>query len=173
MTVLAHDIGEGLRYIWRTTIVRWLTLIGAGASISGGAMLGLTVVVAVERLGMTEDDSRLGLLYSATALGALAVSLPVSRIQRTVRTGWITLVGLSLSWVMQLLWALTTAVPIGLAVLAVFQAASTLTIMNGIIVRQTLAPDHLQSRVNTTARMITWGGTPIGALAGGACSPRA
>ncbi len=51
--------------------------------------------------------------------------------------------------------------------LAVFQAASTLSIMNGIIVRQSLAPDHLQSRVNTTARMIAWGGTRLGALLGG------
>lgn len=26
---------------------------------------------------------------------------------------------------------------------------------------------HLQARVNTTARMLAWGGTPLGALAGG------
>ncbi|MGB4780322.1 MFS transporter [Microbacterium sp.] len=164
---LVSDIADGIRYIWRTEIIRWLTLIGAGASISGGAMLGLTIVAGVEQLGMTDDDPRLGLLYSATALGAFLVSLAVSRIQRSVGTGWITIAALSISWITQLVWAVNTSIGVGLVVLAVFQAASTLAIMNGIIVRQSLAPDHLQSRVNTTARMIAWGGTPLGAMLGG------
>jgi hypothetical protein len=34
-------------------------------------------------------------------------------------------------------------------------------------VRQQLTPDDLQGRVNTTGRMISWGGTPFGALIGG------
>jgi hypothetical protein len=38
---------------------------------------------------------------------------------------------------------------------------------NGITVRQLLTPDELQGRVNTTGRMLAWGGTPFGALAGG------
>lgn len=164
---LLRDIGEGLRYIWDTEIVRLLTLIGAGASVSGGAMLGLTIVVAVQNLGMTDDDPGLGLLYSATALGALLISLAIARIQRTVPTGWITILALSVSWAAQLAWAVTTSIPTGLIILVLFQAASTLSIMNGIIVRQSLAPDHLQSRVNTTARMIAWSGSPLGAVLGG------
>jgi hypothetical protein len=32
---------------------------------------------------------------------------------------------------------------------------------------QQLTPDELQGRVNTTGRMIAWGGTPFGALIGG------
>jgi hypothetical protein len=39
--------------------------------------------------------------------------------------------------------------------------------MNGITVRQQLTPDDLQGRVNTTGRMISWGGAPFGALLGG------
>lgn len=164
---LIDDIGAGIGYIWRTSVVRWLTLIGAGASISGGAMLGLMVVVGVKQLGMTDDDPRFGLLYSATALGAFLISLLVSWIQRKVATGWVTIVALAISWVAQIAWAFTTTIQAGIVVLAVFQAASILSIMNGIIVRQSLAPDHLQSRVNTTARMIAWGGTPIGAALAG------
>ena len=45
--------------------------------------------------------------------------------------------------------------------------AFTLAVTNGITVRQQLTPDHLQGRVNTTGRMIAWGGTPFGALVGG------
>jgi hypothetical protein len=39
--------------------------------------------------------------------------------------------------------------------------------INGITLRQELTPDRLQSRVNTTARMLGWGGYPLGALIGG------
>ena len=164
---LARDIGEGLRYIWQTRIIRWLTLIGAGASLSGGAVVGLTVVVAVQQLGMNDDDARIGLLYSATAVGAFLMSMAIAWIQRTVPTGWITIGSLAASWTAQVMWAYVTSIPVGLVILMLFQAASSLTIMNGIIVRQSLAPDHLQARVNTTARMIAWGGTPFGAMVGG------
>ena len=36
-----------------------------------------------------------------------------------------------------------------------------------ITLRQMLTPDHLQGRVNTTGRLIAWGGQPVGALLGG------
>jgi hypothetical protein len=40
-------------------------------------------------------------------------------------------------------------------------------IVNGISLRQQVIPDRLQGRVNVTARMIAWGGTPFGAALGG------
>jgi hypothetical protein len=39
--------------------------------------------------------------------------------------------------------------------------------INGIALRQELTPDPLQSLVNTIARMLGWGGYPLGALVGG------
>jgi hypothetical protein len=42
-----------------------------------------------------------------------------------------------------------------------------LVVVNGINLRQLVTPPHLQSRVNTTARMIAWGGQPFGAAIGG------
>ncbi|MBX3029609.1 MAG: MFS transporter [Chloroflexi bacterium] len=166
-STLRADIAEGIRFIWTTRIVRLLTIVGAGASISGGAMLGLTVVVGIEHLGMDEDGSEVGLLYAATALGALLAALAVHRVQDRVPTGRITIAALAISGLAQVAWAVVSSIAIGLAVLVVFQGAATLSIINGIVVRQTMAPMHLQSRVNTTARMIAWGGTPLGAGLGG------
>lgn len=169
---LVPEIAEGLRFIRDTPVVRILTVVGAGASLSGGAMLGLLVVVGVERLGMSSDGAELGLLYAATALGAFLVSLVMARIQRRVATGRISIGALAVSWAAQVSWAVVGSTPLALMVLVVFQMAATLLIMNGIIVRQSLAPDALQSRVNTTARMIAWGGTPLGALLGGLLAER-
>jgi MFS family permease len=50
---------------------------------------------------------------------------------------------------------------------AVCDFASATAITNGNTVCQQLTPDDLQGRVNTTGRMIAWGGTPFGAFLGG------
>jgi hypothetical protein len=50
---------------------------------------------------------------------------------------------------------------------AVWEVARSTANLNGITVRQQLTPDELQGRVNTTGRMIAWGGSPFGALLGG------
>lgn len=62
---------------------------------------------------------------------------------------------------------MTSTLPASLVLLVAWGVASTLVIANGIALRQQLTPDRLQGRVNVTARMIAYGGTPIGAAAGG------
>jgi hypothetical protein len=52
-------------------------------------------------------------------------------------------------------------------IIGVWQLCNTLIIINGITLRQQVTPDHLQARVNTTARMVAWGGQPFGAAVGG------
>lgn len=54
-----------------------------------------------------------------------------------------------------------------LAALAGWLFCYSMVTINGITLRQELAPDRLQGRVNTTARMLGWGGYPLGALIGG------
>ena len=51
--------------------------------------------------------------------------------------------------------------------LLIWQGTSMLVIVNGITLRQQVIPDHLEGRVNVTARMIAWGGTPWGPPSGG------
>lgn len=53
------------------------------------------------------------------------------------------------------------------ALLALEGLVGTVIILNAIVARQTLTPLHLQGRVNTTARVIAWGGSPLGAAVGG------
>ena len=157
-----------MRYIWQQPVVRALTLVGIGVSLANGVVVGLMVVVGVRRLGLGDGDARLGALYAATALGAFLISLVSAKIQRVVDTGKITLAGIAVSAGAMLLWAQTPWFVVSLVILVVYQAANTMIIVNGIVVRQSITPDELQSRVNTTARMIAMGGTPFGAATGGA-----
>ncbi|SBW22569.1 MFS transporter [Protofrankia symbiont of Coriaria ruscifolia] len=168
VTRTRRDIAEGLRYIWDHRVIRTLTLLGTGASISGGAVSGLLVVVAVEQFGLADDDSRIGLLYAAAAFGTLITSTFLSRIQQRAPTGLITLCALGVSWLALIWWSRNTVWLLGLGILILWQASNSLVILNGIVVRQAVTPQRLQGRVNTTARMIAWGGTPLGAMLAGA-----
>lgn len=160
---LRQEIGEGLSFIWAHPVVRWLTVLGAGASLTGGAVTGLLVVIGVEQFALGDDDPVLGWLYAAGAVGTLIASLSLTRAQRRFGVGAITTAGYAVMLAALLILSSVTALLPGLVILAVFNFAFTLLIINGIVTRQVVTPDRLQSRVNTTARLIAWGGTPLGA----------
>ena len=161
------DIAEGLRYIWDHPVIRWFTVLGAGASLAGGAVTGLLVVIGVEQLGLEADDAALGRLFAAGAVGTLVASVFLPRLQRAVGVGVITTSGYGVALVTLLALSWTSDLGVGLVVLALFNCALTLLIVNGIVTRQVVTPDRLQSRVNTTARLIAWGGNPVGAALAG------
>ncbi len=165
---LVADVREGLRFLWGHRLVRSLTLLGFGVSFTGGAVTGLTVVYGVRALGLPDSGVGIGLLFSAAALGSLASSLLLPRLNRRYATGSITLAGLTVAVVAVAALALVTNFVAALVFFAAWGGAQTLVIINGISLRQQVAPDHLQGRVNVSARMIAWGGMPFGAAAGGA-----
>ena len=165
---LLTDVAEGLRFVWRHHVIRVLTLVGLGLALTaGGAVSALTVVVGVEAFGFADDDPRLGVLYMAASVGSFGGSMLVTRLQCRFRVGTITLAGLGITAAVVTALALTADWIVGVALLAALNAAMMVVILNAIVVRQTLTPMRLQSRVNTTARMISWGGSPVGTTLGG------
>lgn len=88
------DISEGLRFVWQHRLVRALTLLGFGNSLTGGAVTGMLVVYAVRALGLAERDARIGVLFAAGAVGSLVASLFLPRLSTRFPIGRITLAGL-------------------------------------------------------------------------------
>ncbi|GAA0423377.1 MFS transporter [Acrocarpospora corrugata] len=164
---LRAEIGDGIRYIRTHPMISSLTFLGIGNSLAEGAVLGLLVVVAVERFGLSSGDGRIGLLFASAAVGAMLAGLLLPRLRRRFSTPAISLSGLTAVGLLLIAWACTDRLPLALPVLACWQAANTLVSLNGIIERQEQTPDELQGRVNTTARMIAWGGQPAGAALAG------
>jgi Transmembrane secretion effector len=162
------DMLEGARFIWRQPLLRAMTLLAATpVSVTGGAGIGLIVIYAVRALGLARTDPRIGLLYSAGAAGSTVAALALPRVRRRLRAGRVMLAFLaldaaSLAWV-----ALAPGFAVALPALACWEFCYSMVTINGIAERQVLTPDRLQSRVNTTARMLGWGGYPFGALIGG------
>lgn len=161
------DIGEGLHFLLRQPLVRTMTLLGFGNSFTGGAVTSLLVVYGVQALHLSKSDARLGLLFTAGALGALCASLVLPHLIKRVVVGRLMLITLCLTPLLLLGVALTSHIVVSLFLYGLWNACYSLTIINGISLRQLVTPDHLLSRVNATARMVAWGGTPFGAAIGG------
>jgi MFS family permease len=161
------DIREGLGFLWQHRLVRALTLLGFGVSFSGGAVTSLLVVYAVEGLGVPDEGREIGLLFSAGAAGTFVGTLLVPRLVRRMPAGTITLAALAVDFGLLLALAVCPVLAGSLPLYLAWSAAHMTIVLNGITLRQQVTPDRLQGRVNVTARMIAWGGTPFGAAAAG------
>jgi MFS family permease len=164
---LAADVTAGLRFIWHQPVIRALTFTGFLIAVAGGGTLGLLVVHADQALGVGRDDGRIGLLYTASAVGGLLAAMLLPRTARRVGEGAVSVAGYALFAAATVLLAIAASPVVGLASWVLWEYAYATSITNGINVRQQLTPDDMQGRVNTTGRMIAWGGTPFGALVGG------
>jgi MFS family permease len=164
---MLKEIGEGLRFIWRQPLVRTMTLTGFGNSFTGGAITGLLVIYAVQAIQLPKEDIRIGILYSAGAVGGLIASLVLPRLTKRYPVGYITLLSMLLNplFIVSMVFGLNFFVV--LPIYMFWNATYFLVIINGINLRQLVTPDYLMGRVNITARMIAWGGVPFGATVAG------
>ena len=167
---IREQIGKAMRFVRGNRTVATLLLTGFGNSLGFGAVLGLLVPYGVEQLGLPEKDLRIGLLYTASGIGALIAGLLFSRVFAPARVKRITPIstaitaGITVGLVFSTWW-----IP-AIVLLVLFQWAVGTTITTGITYRQLAAPDDLRSSVNVFGRMISWGGQPFGAGIGAAIS---
>lgn len=169
---LRSDIADGIRFIRRHDVVRVLTLLGVGNSVAAGAVTALLVVIAAERYAGA-DGTAYGALVTAAAAGAFLASLALPRLERRLGVGRLAVGSLAVGAPVPALIGVPAPAAVALALTLWWSAATTLVVLNGITARQRVTPDALQARVNTTARMVAWGGTPFGALLAGLLAERA
>lgn len=167
---LVADVREGLRFLWREPIIRTLTLVGATHSAAGGAWVAVLVPYADRVLGVApRGDVRLAALFSCWGVGAIVASRLVPRLTARWGGARLALTALPLSLLGGVL-VLVSGHWLLVCLAAVYWGAAHATVvLNGITYRQQVCPEELQSRVNTTARMLAWGvGQPLGAALAGA-----
>jgi MFS family permease len=159
--VLAVAFAVGCGFCWFDAAAWGSFAFNAAA---GGA-LGLLVVHAHDALGVS--DGRLGLLYAAGAVGSLAGAVALPWLTRRAGQGAVSIAAYAVFALSTVALAGASGFVVALALWAVSATARLVVNANSVTVRQLLTPDELQGRVNTTGRMISWGGTPFGALLGG------
>lgn len=169
-TSLTHEIGEGLKYLFSHRLIRTLTLLGIGNSVAGGMVLALLVPMITSSCaayGCSDASKLVGVAYAVLGIGTFAATIMLPRASKRVQPGAITIAGLASVSVWIAVWACSSDSALGLIALVGYQCAASIVILNGITIRHLASPEHLQARINTTARMIAWGGQPLGATLAG------
>ncbi len=148
------QIKRAFGFVRANRSVGTLLLTGFGNSFGFGIVIGLLVPYAVQRLDLPDKGGRLGLLYSATGVGALVAGLMFARVFAPRRVKWMspTTVLIAALSVTGLIIA-TNWIAAGV-LLIVFAWANGVTVTSGITYRQLASPDDLRSSVNVFGRMI-------------------
>ncbi len=164
---LREDVLTGLRWLWAHTTLRAMTFLGTTVSFSVGAIMGQLVPFADQVLGISQGDVRLGLVFGVFSVGGLVGALS-QRFLRPFSPARISLVSTSAMALLIVLIPWPRDYRLTFLFVFLFGVANLVAVVNNITFRQEETPEDMQSRVNTTGRMLSWGlGAPAGALFGG------
>src|SRR5690606_178831 len=164
-TAFRADVVEGLRFLFGDPLQRALLLLSLGVGVGVEAAFPVLVLLAQERLGVPVQ--LYGLFVAASAADALAGAAGAPLLTRflpraALVSGFFASAGAALGGLGLTFLAWTCS-----AAWALFSAASTCAyILIGSAV-QLITPNRLLGRASGSRRMVTWGLSPLGALAGG------
>lgn len=162
---MTAEIGDGLRYVWDTKVVRVMVAMVAVVSIFGFSYSVLMPAFAVEVLDVGEAG--LGALTAAVGVGALIGSLTVASLTRSRRKGWQLSFGSLLFPTSLIAFALSRNfyLSLGLLVFVGFGFIIQNTTSNTLV--QMLVPDQLRGRVMSVYTLMFMGTMPFGSLLAG------
>lgn len=156
-----REFTEGLRYLWHHRLLRTTTLILTVLGASWGAWLALMPLVAKEMMGLSAQEY--GIVLSALGVGGLAGTLAVTRINRLLGRRWAMFADLLGTLAMMAVPVLTTQVWAVAAAAFLGGMGGTLWTVNSRLIAQNTVPDALMGRFSSAARLVGWGGMPVGA----------
>lgn len=162
---LTLQVAEGLKYVWRTPVIRTATAIVAISSLFGFSYAVLLPAYAVDVLHVGEAG--LGGLNTAVGIGALIGSLIVASMTRVRRKGLLLTAGSIIFPAVLFVFAFSHSFWLSLAALSVIGVAfvSQNAMSNTVI--QTVVPDKLRGRVMAVYMLMFFGTTPFGSLQAG------
>lgn len=169
------QIREGLWLVWRTPMLRGLVGVVAVWILLSDAFKALYVLHAARNLGLGEGG--IGLINTLGALGGLAGAPLAHFAERRFGMRNALVAGVALAALGYLLYVLpqpdwpATALVAGIA-LFVFNAGSTLYVVNYLSLRLAVTPDALLGRMVTSMRFATILPGPLGTIAIGLAADR-
>ena len=156
---------EGLRFVFRSPLIRSTMLIDFFATFFSSAMALLPI--------FTQDilqrgSAAYGWLYSAPALGAALTSLVMVRLEsRIVRRGKVLLWSVVAYGLATIAFGLSRSFWMMFACLALTGAADTVSMVIRNVLRQLTTPDHMRGRMTSVNMIFFLGGPQLGELEAG------
>ncbi|HEV2006377.1 MAG TPA: MFS transporter [Candidatus Limnocylindrales bacterium] len=165
---LRNDIAEGLRFYARSSLLlaesAAIVTMNLGSNISYSILL----VFLIRELGLKPEA--IGVAFSIGSIGVLAGAASAAAFGRRLGVGPALIVATAIvtGGAFLILLATPDSAFVLLLAMAAVQGFSGIIInVNGVSLRQSLTPDHLQGRVNATGRWINWSILPLAAILGG------
>ncbi len=155
---LRAEIGEGVSWLWRQPLVRYMAFLTGAFNFTGG--IDLIIIVIAQAQGASA--ATIGLLFALGGAGGLVGAMLAPRIQRRFSFGQV-IIGLTWFTVgIFLLFAGARSLVAVAAILIVFFLVMPAYDTVQYSYRLALIPDALQGRVNSAFRLVALGIRPLG-----------
>ncbi len=153
------DIKEGLGWLWKQPLIRFLALLTGGMF---APVVGYSLILIVIAQSQHASAFTIGVIFACGGVGSILGAFLVTPLQKRFSFGQIMIVS---TWIWALTWLLFAIAPNPL-ILGIVTAVSFIIVPIFLSVqfgyRLALIPDHLQGRVNSVFRLIAFGSEPIG-----------
>jgi MFS family permease len=161
---LYQAIAEGVAWLWRQPLLRFLTLVNGADSLRYGAGYLIILILAKE---LHATASGIGLVFTAAGVGALLGTIASIWARKRFSFGRITI---SMLWLEALVFPLYAVAPSVFAMCLVAAAEEFVGPIYDISLdtyRLMLTPDSMRGRVSSAVHMVTRGVQSVGAIIGG------
>ncbi len=162
---MRKQIRQGMVWLWRYPPVRTLALMITIFNVTYGAVFGLYVLYAQERLEV--GDVGFGILMSMVAIGAVLGSALYARLSSRFSFAVLLRTGLIVETCSHAALALTHSAIVAGMILFLFGVHAAIWGTTSTTVRQLAVPEQMLGRVNSVYMLGSLGGIAIGTLIGG------
>lgn len=158
-------VREGLQILWQDQVLRVLALCIFVMNVTLAGTLAVLVIYARDRLQV--GPTGFGLLSACMAVGGLAGTTLVGRLQRRFGTSTLLKAGLLIEMGTQLSLALTSTWAVAATALLIFGVHGSVWSVLTVSLRQHRTADEVRGRVMAAYMVLSVGGAAIGSLVGG------
>jgi MFS family permease len=167
---LLRELRDGLEWVFRKPILRWLAIVGFCCNFSMNAVWIMFLLYSRRELHLSA--STIGVILAAGSLGGLIGAMISTKVIKRFPLGrayFVAQTGLLLGPTIIVLASGPKSVVVGLLIVAFFTTDLGLGVANVIIVsvRQTATPQSMMSRMTACFRTLLFGGGALGALTAG------
>ena len=154
-----REIGEGILWLWRESLLRFLALLAFCLIMPS---IGFSLILITLAQSQHASPLVIGILFASGGAGSIIGALLTAPLQRRFTFGQLTI---GSAWVWAISW-LALAIAPNTLVLGIANAASFIIVPIYMSVqfsyRLITIPDHLQGRVQSVYRLLSFGSQPVG-----------
>lgn len=155
---LVQDIGEGINWLWRQPLIRYMAFLTGSLNITSG--LSLIIIVLATREGASAPA--IGAIFAAAGVGGIWGAFLAPKFQRQLSFGQ-AIIGLCWFYAASFAsFAVATTLPVIALLLLIQDLLSPTYDTVQYSYRLALIPDALQGRVNSIFRLVALGTQPLG-----------